>query len=479
MSKFATTFGGGASVTVIGQGLKLLFQLTSVLILSRFLSPADFGLVAMVLVFVALADLIRDFGLSTIAIQRQELNNQQASNLFWINTALGFVTAGLLALFTPVIVVIYGDQRLWAIVPALAPVLALAGISTQFRVQAVRGLKFTAINIAEVLVQLASLAVAVTAAFYGLGYWSIVSSSLFAASFTLISLITISKWLPQKPRNIAESRELLRDGSNFGLAHFLTYLSTYADTLAIGIQWGPTSVGFYDRGFQFYSIPGSKILSPLTQVVIPYVNRAITQGKTIDSVLLRIQFLIGAPIIWLFAMAGVTAPVIIPIVLGPGWGPTVPIFQILALGGMLSPLSNVNYWRIILQNLGSELVKYNLVTKLMTVAFIVFASFTSTEAVAWAVTIGLALTWPIALMWFSRAVAWPANLYFKEGIMVLLPGLFAYLGGYFTLSALKNQDDLFSISLAATTVTLIFILGLLLMPGGRKQIYSCRFSSSP
>lgn len=73
----------GGFVTLVGQGAKFAVQLTGLAVLSRLLSPADFGLVAMVTVIISIADLFRDFGLSTAAIQAENLNDRQRNNLFW------------------------------------------------------------------------------------------------------------------------------------------------------------------------------------------------------------------------------------------------------------------------------------------------------------------------------------------------------------------------------------------------------------
>lgn len=125
----------GGRVTIIGQLGKALVQLVSVVLLSRLLSPDDFGLIAMVTVVVALGDLLRDFGLSTSGLQARKLSDVQASNLFWANTLLGFMAAGLMALITPVLVLIYDEHRLWAIAPVLAVSLLLNGLQSQLQVK--------------------------------------------------------------------------------------------------------------------------------------------------------------------------------------------------------------------------------------------------------------------------------------------------------------------------------------------------------
>ena len=79
----------GGAVTVAGQIARIGVQMTSVVVLARLLTPHDYGVVAMVLAVIGVGELLRDFGLSSAAIQAPVLTRGQQTNLFWINTGLG------------------------------------------------------------------------------------------------------------------------------------------------------------------------------------------------------------------------------------------------------------------------------------------------------------------------------------------------------------------------------------------------------
>lgn len=464
---FSSTASGtsGIAVTLTAQAVKLVIQFVSLIVLSRLLTPEDFGLVAIVTVFLALGDLLRDFGMSTIGLQRLDLNQQQASNLFWVNSALGLFSAILLTLSTPLIVLVFSEPRLWGIVPALSPLLLFGGIAAQFRVQLARTMKFVSLNAVEVFSKLAILGIAVFLALQGFQYWAIVISNLAGSLILLLGFWHSSKWMPSTPKRGFKSRELVADGASFGLAYFLQFLASFGDTLVIGLRWGAISVGIYDRGFQFYALPGNTAFSPLTTVVIPTVNRAVSQGRDMDEVLLRVQFGLSFVAVWFFAAFGATAGWWVPELLGNNWSETAIIFQILAIAGMVSVFSHVNYWRIVLGNLGSELVKYNLVTKLMTVMLIVVTSFFGLFVLAWGVTAGLVLSWPVALLWFSRVAAWPSKTYFIEGFRVIFPGIIAYAVGYYSYQALQSTTPFIPL-FVLFTVSILYVFGILLFPGG-------------
>ena len=83
----------GALLTVGAQIAKIGVQVLGVVVLARLLTPRDYGLVAMVLAVIGVAEVFRDFGLSSAAVQAVTLTPGQRSNLFWVNTAVGAVLA--------------------------------------------------------------------------------------------------------------------------------------------------------------------------------------------------------------------------------------------------------------------------------------------------------------------------------------------------------------------------------------------------
>ena len=133
----------GGGTTVLAQGLRLVLQFGSVVVLARLLDPTAFGLVAMVTAVIGVAELVRDFGLSTAAVRAKHLDHDQQTNLFWTNTALGLGCSLLAAALSPVVAAVYGEPVLVEVVLALAGVFAVNGASTQFRVALTRQLRLS------------------------------------------------------------------------------------------------------------------------------------------------------------------------------------------------------------------------------------------------------------------------------------------------------------------------------------------------
>lgn len=445
-------------------------QLASVAILSRLLSPHDFGLIAMVTVFMTLADLLRDFGMPSAALQAKELSHQQASNMFWASTALGALSCGILVAGTPLIVMLYDEPRLSRVVPALALTTLISGAQAQIQVQLARGLRFTILAVSSVLAPTVGLVVAIIAALNGLGYWALVLQSL-ASPLTLLAIQgTSARWQPTRPRRGHGSRELFVSGAQLGIAYFLTWAASNVDSLSLGARWGATTLGFYNRGWQVTVSPMGSFFSPLTQVALPMLNRAERQGRRSFDVLLRLQVLIAAPASVLMIALALTAPSLVPLVLGSQWEPTVPIVQILAIGECIHALSYISYLGFLARRLSRQLLYYSLVTKPLGVVLVLIGASYGAQGVAWAYVAGLAMSWPINLMWLSRSAGLPALKFFGNGMRVLLSAGLVLIILHLMLGAWIASQSWGAVAAGVACAVAGFVLVFAATPTGRSDI---------
>ena len=106
------TAGRGAVVTFGGQVIRITIQLLGIVLMARLLSPSDYGVTAMVLAIIGVGEILRDFGLSSAAIQAKTLTAGQRANLFWINVGIGAALTGIVAALAHPIASFYDDERL-------------------------------------------------------------------------------------------------------------------------------------------------------------------------------------------------------------------------------------------------------------------------------------------------------------------------------------------------------------------------------
>lgn len=406
----------GAIVTMVGQGGRILIQFVGVVVLSRLLDPADFGLVAMVLAIVGVGEVFRDFGLTQAAVQSKTLSDQQRSNLFWLNTALGALLCVAIFACSYPIAALYGEPRLIGLAQALAFVFLLNGISTQYRAQLSRELRFLSLAVVEVAAQAFGLVLAIGVALFSGSYWALAAQQLAGAAISVVLLVAVTKWVPRLYRRGHQMGQFVRFGGFLVAAQFVTYLSKNVDSIVIGARLGPTDLGFYNRAFQILVLPLNQINAPATRVALPVLSRLQDERARFERFLLSGQTILLHLVMFIFGYAAALADPLINLVLGPGWGQSVPIFQILAISGAFQAASYATYWVFLSTGKTKSQLYWSLASRPLVIAAVLVGSIWGYVGVAWGYSLATAIVWPLGLLWISKACGAPSLKMFWNGL---------------------------------------------------------------
>jgi PST family polysaccharide transporter len=448
-------------VTVVGQLLKMAVQIIGMIAFSHLLSPRDIGLIGMLIIFIALGDLIRDLGLSQAAIQAANLTPRQASNLFWTNTAIGVVLTLGMALAAPLIADLYAEPALRSLAPWAALSIIINAIHAQFQVHLVRNLRFVALAITDTASQIIGLACGLTAALLGAGYWSLLIQLLVIYGSLLALRIFLSRWRPGLPRKEPGMRPLYRYGLHAGLAQLLAYASTNVDSYTIGVRWGASALGIYNRAFQMTSAPTSQIVGPLTNVALPLLSRRRHEGGDFYPLLWKAQLAISGTLIFLFMLIGSLAEPLVHILLGPAWGGVAPILTILSIGAAIQTLNFIIYWAFLAAGKSKELLYHGLTTKPLQIGCIVAGSLFGVQGVAWGFSGGLVIAWTVGLVWLRYCDAMPALKFLRSGSYLLLCGAIAGCAGWVVSNRVFDSEN-WALALAGgVMITTPIYIGLL------------------
>lgn len=465
----AHTAARGAFFTLLAQIAKILLQLLSVVVLSRLLSPHDYGLLAIVLVVVGVGEIFRDFGLTSASIQAPHLSNGQRDNLFWINTAIGLVLTVILFFLSWPIQAITGEQEILGVVQCLSPLFLLNGLATQHRANLSRELKFRALAITEVTATALALAAGITAALFGAEYWALVTQQLVLGAAMLAGSVIAGRWLPGLPSRQHSIRSMVRFGWNIVATNMLIYAGSQIDTVIIGLRFGTTSLGLYNRAYQLVMTPLGQVRAPMKGVALPVLSRVQEDRPRFDTYITSAQLALGYALgIPLALLVGLAEP-IVALMLGPQWGDAAPIVRCFSIAGLLTTLSYVGYWVYLSRGLGTQLFRYTIVTTLIKAACIVVGSFFGLLGVAIAFAIAPAIAWPLSIAWLSRITPMPVRrLYTGAARVLLLAGAIA-LAGYAV-----NSTGLPSIAtIALGILSGAVVVGLfLLLPVFRRDVRS-------
>ncbi|WP_051681841.1 lipopolysaccharide biosynthesis protein [Cellulomonas sp. HZM] len=395
----------GAFVTLWGQGSRILLQVGGVVVLARLLSPADYGLVAMVTAVTGVGELFRDFGLSAAAVQARSLSLAQRTNLLWLNTAIGLLLTCVVAALAVPIAAIYHEPRLRAIVPVLALTFLLNGMATQYRADLTRRMRFARLAVVDVSGSCVALVVAIALALAGAGYWALVAQQITTSVVLLVGAALAAGWFPGLPHRGVPMRGLLSFGWNLLATQLVGYAGNNVDSLTIGVRFGPTALGTYNRAYQLLLSTLSQLRAPTTVVALPILSRLRDDPPRFAEFVRRGQLALAYSLVAGLALVATAATPLTAILLGDQWTQAVPLLRLLAVAGMFHTVAYVGYWVYLAYGLTGTLLRYQLVATCITIVCVVGGSHWGVTGVAAGFALAPALSWPLSLWWLSRHAA--------------------------------------------------------------------------
>jgi PST family polysaccharide transporter len=310
-----------------------LVQLGVLAVLARLLSPADFGLVGLATVFIGLAALLAQFGISVAIVRQPELTERDVRAAYTLALGLGLVVTLLVAAGAPLLAELFRNPALAGVLRALSLTFLLGNPSAVAEALLEREMawgRLMWVNLAAFVLGYALTGCLL--AMQGYGAWALVGSQL---AQTLLRTILLLRTSPHPKRPLiggGEIRSLTRFGGGYTLARLFNYGAQQGDYLVVGRVLGVAPLGFYTRAFKLMQLPATYFAAVIAKVLFPIMARV--QGE-LDR--LRLAYLTGSAVIAivtapLSALMIVTAPDIVDVVLGPRWQPTVAPFQVLAAG---------------------------------------------------------------------------------------------------------------------------------------------------
>jgi PST family polysaccharide transporter len=361
----------GGAATVTAQVMKFAIHTGSTMILARLLTPADYGLVAMVAAFTGFAMLFRDPGLSMATIQRAEINHGQVSTLFWANVTFSAALMVLAMSLAPAVAWLYHEPRLTWITIGIAAQFLLGGLSAQHTAMIRRQMRFTALVAAELTSAVVGCVAAICLALYGAGYWALVAMPGMSSLTHMIIVWSLVPWRPGKPSLGREVKEMVRFGGNLTGFNCVRYLTRNVDNALIGAFWGASPLGIYAKAYGILLLPLQQINSPVAAVAIPTLSRLQDNPAQYRRVYCRIIQLIAYLTMPLVVLLAILSNEVILIVLGDQWTAAAGIFRILAFWALLQPLVTTLEWIFVSLGRTHRMLRFGMVTS--TCAVISFA----------------------------------------------------------------------------------------------------------
>ncbi|MBN2863665.1 MAG: MOP flippase family protein [Bacteroidales bacterium] len=390
------------------------------IILARILSPAEFGLVGMITIFIAVSQSFVDSGFQQALIRKKDADNTDFSTVFYFNLAVGvffylvlFLSSGLISRF-------YEEDQLTGIIRVFGLVIVINSIALIQRVRLSKSINFklqTKISIASSVI---SGSVGIYMAYNGFGVWSLVWRTLINQFLQAILLWIFSKWSPVLKFSSGSLKQMFSFGSRLLISGLLDTIYKNINLLVIGKFFSAADLGFYSRADQFQKLPSANITSTVQRVSYPILAQVQDEPARLREAYRKIikstMFISFSALI---AMAAIAKPMVI-VLIGEKWLPSVLFLQMLCFAGMLYPLHAINLNMLNVKGRSDLFLRLEIIKKLLAVPVIIIGILFGIKVMIAGMILNSFLSYFINSYYSGRLINYPL----KEQVIDILPSFF-------------------------------------------------------
>ena len=353
------------------------------IILARLLVPEDFGTLALLALFLGMANLFMNAGFSQALIQKQDITHVDESTVFWFNIVAALLVMFVLFLISPWIADFFALPVLKPLTMLMACNVLISALGSIHSTLLTKHLDFKTPMKIGAISTIISGSVGVYMAWADYGVWALAGHAISGTVASTLLLWVFSPWRPLLTFSGKSFRQLGSFGGWLLAAHFLDVLYQRGYTLLIGKYYGTYDLGIYNRAESTQQLPARILSRVLSRVAFPLFSsvsedkQRLRRGVRLSA---RAIMLITAPI-----MVGlsVLAVPFIRVVLGEQWLPAAPILQVLCAAGLLWPLHVVNLSALQAQGHGKLFFRLAIIKKSVGILTLIIGSYFGIMGIAW------------------------------------------------------------------------------------------------
>ena len=348
-----------------------IIQFVIGLIIARILLPSDYGLIAMVTVFLAIAQCFIDSGFSNALMQKQNRTAEDFITAFYTNIGVAFVFYAIFYVCSPLIAEFYNEPSLKVILRILSLNFVMTSLFLVHRTKMMIEMDFKSMAKIAIAAAVIGGAIGIYMAIKGFGVWALVAQTMSGSLVSLVVYWIRTKWQPKLSFSASSFSYLFNFGSKILLAGLIHTIYSNMYSLVIGKKYSSTDLGFYNRGQSFAYVIPSNLTTIVTQSMYPVLCSLQDDREHLKSAFLsyvRLACFVTFPIAML--LAALAQPVI-SIVLTDKWLPATLYLQIMCFGYMWDPLMRINANSLSVTGRSDYVLKSETLKKLISVMVLI------------------------------------------------------------------------------------------------------------
>jgi PST family polysaccharide transporter len=337
-------------VQIGAQAVLLLLSLGSGLAMARLLAPSDFGLVAMASILTSFVATFRGFGFSMALVQAPEIANDDLQRLFRVGVRYTLWLGVGMLVVAPLLAWLYHEPRLTAVIVAMASGSMAMSLAELPEALAMRAMRFTALRRIEIGSVAIGMAVGLSAAWLGAGYWALVLQGATTALVRAGMAWRLVSWRPRRREHAHASeqspatRAMLAFARRYAATNLVTFAAQNIDRVTIAVSGGTYAMGLYDLAYRWGHYPVWQLYPPLLNVAVAGLSRSRDDQQRYRHYWRTALLLVLSTMLPALTFFAIEARATILTLLGQGWTDAIEVFRYVTIGAMALALSRHTRW---------------------------------------------------------------------------------------------------------------------------------------
>lgn len=335
------TFGGLIWKFLESVGNQLVSFVVS-LVLARILMPEEYGVIAIVTVFITLCNVFVNSGLGTALIQKKDADEIDFSTVFYTSLFISLALYAAMFFAAPWIAVFYEKPVLMPVIRVMSLRFVIASINTVQRSYVSKKMQFRKLFFATLGGNLLSGAGGIWLALKGAGIWALVSQYLLCAVAETVVLLFVIEWKPRRLFSTQRLKGLFSYGWKLLVSSLIDTLYNNLRSLIIGKKYSSADLAYYNKGKQFPELVSGNVITTIDSVLFPVIAMKQDDKSAVKQMTRR--FIKSATYIMMPLMIGLAcvAEPMVRLLLTEKWLFCVPYIQIYCVVGFLQPIQTAN-----------------------------------------------------------------------------------------------------------------------------------------
>lgn len=344
------------------------------IVLARLLMPKEFGLIAMISVFISLGNILINSGMSQSLMRTQDLDDDDYSSVFYFNLFISILIYIIVFFLAPFISSFYKQDILKHIIRVYSITFFINALSIIQVTKLTKQLNFKLQTFISIPSTLISSFIGVFMAYNGFGVWSLVYSTLFQSFISAILFWYYGKWIPSLSIKFNKIKKHWKFGYKLLFSGLLDTIFNNVFSIIIGKFFAISQVGYYQRAETLKQFPVSNLILILDKVTYPLLASIQDDDKRLKLVYKKLLQMILFVIAPLLIFSAVLAEPIFRLLFTDKWLPAVPYFQVLCVNGILYPIHAYNLNILSIKGRSDLFLKLEII-KTIILTIIIFISF--------------------------------------------------------------------------------------------------------